>query len=122
MQLQNKLQTLFVVVLRHIPSGQMNSKLLFYDSINKSFADTIIDFNIHAMYTLDDRGQIKPSELKKKLNLSTEIALVVVGNDGGSDYQLTELYHNGSANGIETSLFTFNENRLKKRSYKLKWN
>lgn len=121
-QLQNKLQTLFVVVLRHIPSGKVNSKILFYNSKNKKFADSVIDFNIHAMYTIDEQSKLHPSGLKKLLNLKTEIAVVDFDKDGQADYQLTELYHNGSANGIETSIFTLKDNHLKKHSFNLKWN
>ena len=53
-RLRDSLCTLFLVLLKHYPTGAVNSKVLFYDNQKKEFAEKIVDFNLHALYDFDN--------------------------------------------------------------------
>ena len=105
-RLHDSLQTIYLVLLKHFPTGVVNSKVLFYDNQKKEFADKTFDFNLHALYDFDN-GKIKPTNLKSDFKItSPEIELVDFNKDGVSDYKFTRLFHNGTFNSIQTTILT----------------
>lgn len=106
-----------MILLKHMPGDQLNSKIIFYNNISKTFVDTVIDFNIHASYDIS-RGKLITSNLKKHFNITTpEIQLVDYDNDKINDYKFTRLYHNGTMNAIETIILKVNNDKIERLSF-----
>lgn len=103
-RLHDGLQTIFVVLLKHYLTGELNSKVLFYDNQKKEFAENVFDFNIWVLYYYDD-GKLKPTDLKTyfKIN-SPEIEVVDFNKDKINDYKFVRLWHNGTFNAIHTTI------------------
>jgi hypothetical protein len=100
-RLRDSLQTIFLVLLDHIPSGLLNGKLLFYDNMKKDFADKPLDFNLYALYSYEN-GILTTSNLKTELNITKpEIELVDFDKNGINDFKLNKLVHNGTLNATE---------------------
>ncbi|MBK9980927.1 MAG: hypothetical protein IPP15_00645 [Saprospiraceae bacterium] len=111
-------ETIFMVLLNHIPSGQLTSKVLFYDNITKAFEGKTLDFNIHALYNLEN-GELKPSNLKTVLNITApEIDLVDLDKTGHHAYKFTRLYHNGTSNILETTIVSISDMKIDTLEYK----
>ena len=121
LRLQDKSWTIFVVLFKHLPGGQVNSKLLFYNNFSKYFIEKPLDFNIHALYDFEN-GKLKPSNLKNQLKINTpEIERVNCEADGESKFRLTRLYHNGTANAIETLVLKVADNNVDTVDFNRKW-
>uniref|UniRef100_UPI00404847FA hypothetical protein n=1 Tax=Roseivirga sp. TaxID=1964215 RepID=UPI00404847FA len=108
--LRDSLNTLFLVLLRHHPTGYVNSRLLFYDNLKKEFTKESINLNLHAMYSIEGL-ELRNSNLKEhfQLELLPEIDRIDFDNDGRSDYRLSRLYHNGTSNAVLTAILKINE-------------
>lgn len=105
-RLYDSLQTIFLVLLKHYPSGELNCKALFYDNATKDFADKALDFKIYALYHFEN-GKLEPTNLKTAFKITTpEIELVDFNHDGINDYKLTRLFHNGTFNAIQTTIIS----------------
>lgn len=120
-RLHDSLQIIYIVILRHVPDGLVNSKILFYNNSSKRFIGKAIDFNLHALYEFDN-GNFKPTNLKEQLKITDpEIELVVKKKNGTNNYKLTRLYHNGTANAIETTILQVSGNKIDTLDFKQKW-
>jgi len=105
-RLRDSLQTVFLVLLRHFPTSNVDSRILFYNNGTRSFVGDAIDFKIYALYDLE-KGRLKPSYLKELLKIDhPEIAQVDHNEDGIMDYRVTRLYHNGTFNAIRTCVLS----------------
>ncbi|RYU93798.1 hypothetical protein [Emticicia agri] len=111
-RLQADFQTIFLVVLRHYPTGYTNSKVLFYDNDMKEFIPGTFDFNLLALYDNADR-KLKISNLKELFKIETpEIQLVDFNGDGFRDFQFTSLKHNGTYNAIQTTIISIKNHKI----------
>jgi low affinity Fe/Cu permease len=111
-RLCDSLQTIFVVLFKHYPTGYVNSKVLFYDNVKKEFADKTFDFNLWALYHFEN-GEFKPTNLKTDLKITTpEIELVDNDQDGINDFKFVRLWHNGTFNAIHTTILTIRNSQL----------
>jgi len=120
-RLHDTFQTLFLILFNHIPGGEVNSKVLFYDNQAKVFCDSLFDFNLHALYDTNN-GKLKPSNLKQELKInSPEIELVDFDKDGRNEFKFTRLFHDGTANAIETAILKVANNRLDTLDFEQIW-
>jgi hypothetical protein len=111
-QLYDSLQTIFVILLKHYPTSEVNSKILFYDNLNKKFADKEIEFKIYALYDYEN-GKLKTGYLKKLFKIeAAEIEQIDYNKDGVKDYKLMRLWHNGTFNAIHTTILTLKNNKI----------
>lgn len=119
-RLHDSLHTVFWVLLKH-PTGYVNSKVLFYDNLKKEFAPEAFDFNIFALYHFEN-GKFIPSNLKTAFKINTpEIELVDSNKDGINDFKFTRLYHNGTANSIQTTILTVKKAQIDTLDFDEKW-
>lgn len=117
-QLHSKDYTIYVVILKHMPGAELTSKLIFYNNISKQFIDSVVEFNISALYDYRDK-KIIPSGLKKALKIqNTEIKLIDYDKDGMKEYGFSRLYHNGTANAIETFILKVSGRKIEKLEFK----
>ena len=120
LRLRDSLQSIFMIIFQHIPGG-LDSKILFYDMGSKEFADRALDFKIHGLYDFDSL-KLTPTNLKEQFKIMTpEIELVDFNKDGVNDYKFTRLYHNGTANAIETAVIKVSNNKIDTLDFKQKW-
>ena len=120
-RLHDSLQTIFIVLFKHLPTEEVNSKLIFYSNSTKEFIGQPIDFNLHALYDFNN-GKLTLSNLKKRFKITTpEIELVDFDKDGINEFKLTRLYHNGTANAIETTVLKIYNNKIDTVEFKQKW-
>jgi hypothetical protein len=111
-RLNDSLQTIFLVLLKHYPTGKLNTKVLFYDNQKKEFSDTEFDFNLWVLYNFDN-GKLKPTKLKTDFKItSPEIEVVDVNKDGINDFKFVRLWHNGTFNSIHTTILTVKNNKI----------
>ena len=111
-RLHDSLQTIFLVLLKHFPTGYVNGKVLFYDNLDKEFADKTFDFNLWSLYHFEE-GEFKSTNLKMLFNITIpEIELVDYDKDGINDFKFTRLWHNGTANAIHTTILTVRDKQL----------
>lgn len=111
-RLHDSLTTTFVILLKHYPSEEVTSKVLFYDNGKKEFIGEPLDFKIYALYEFKD-GQLKPTSFKTNFNIDgPEIQLVDFDNDGIHDLKFTRLFHNGTFNAVHESILTVKNSRL----------
>jgi hypothetical protein len=111
-QLHDNLQTIYLVLLKHYPTGVVNSKVLFYNNQKKEFLNENFDLNLHALYDFNN-GQLKPTNLKTDFKITTpEIEIVDADQDGINDFKLVRLWHNGTFNALQTTILTVKDNQL----------
>ncbi len=111
-RLRDCAQSIFMIIYKPF-SGFVSSQVLFYDMDSKEFADSTLDFNIFALYHGCQDGKLVPGNLKDHFKInSPEIELVDFGKDGKMDYKFTRLYHNGTANAIETTILKVSKNKI----------
>jgi hypothetical protein len=116
----DSLTTIYLLLLRQMPGEQLNSKLIFYNNTLNKFLDTVIDFNISALYNIGN-GKFVPSNLKKQFKINTpEIQHVDYDNDKIYDYKLTRLFHNGTSNAIETFILKVNNDKIERLNFERK--
>jgi len=109
LQFRDSLHTIYLVLLRHEPTGYLNSKILFYDNKAKAFSEKVFDFNLHALYDFKEQ-KLTPSNLKVKLHIEgPEIDQLDYDRDGRMDYRFIRLVHNGTYNAIQTTVLTFQQ-------------
>lgn len=111
-RLQDSLQTIYLVLLKHYPTGELNSRALFYDNQKKEFIDKTFDFNLWILYNFDN-GKLKPTDLKTQFKInSPEIDVVDFNKDKINDYKFVRLWHNGTFNAIHTTILTVRNSRI----------
>jgi hypothetical protein len=118
LRLRDSLQTVFVVLLRHYPTSNLDSRILFYNHRTGAFVGGAIDFKIYALYDLE-KGRIKRSYLKELLEInSPELEQLDYNGDGIMDYRATRLYHNGTINAIRTCVLSVGDRSIDTLYYK----
>jgi len=111
-RLSDSLRTIFVVLLRHYPTGNLDSRILFYNPGTKAFIGDPIDFKVYALYDFE-KDKIKPSYLKEMLKIDNpELERLDYNGDGVMDYRLTRLYHNGTFNAMRTCVLSAGAHRI----------
>jgi hypothetical protein len=69
-----------------------------------------------------ENGEIKYSNLKDQLKYDfPEIELVDYDNDGTKDFKFTRLYHNGTANAVETTILTIANSQIDTLAFNREW-
>jgi hypothetical protein len=113
--------TLYWLILRHYPTDYINSIVLFYDNNSKQFFENTVDFNLHALYNFDSGGLIE-SNLKDAFKIvSPEIELIDFDKNGIKEFKFNGLYHNGTANGIESTIIGLSNNRIDTLNFVRRW-
>jgi hypothetical protein len=121
LRLHDSLTTVYLILFKVFPGGQVDGKLLFYDNIGKDFIDKSFDLRLFALYDLDN-GELKPTNLKEQFKITyPEISLVDFDNDKVNDFKFTRLYHNGTANAIETTIIKIYKNKIDTLDFKQNW-
>lgn len=111
-RLHDSLQTIYLVLLKHYPTGLVNSKVLFYDNQKKEFIDKTFDFNLHALYNFEN-SKLKPTNLKRDFEITIpEIETTDFDKDGINDFKFTRLFHNGTFNAIQTTILTVKNSKI----------
>lgn len=111
-QIHDSLQTIFLVLLKHYPTDEINSRILFYDNQKKEFADKDFEFKLYALYDFNN-GKLTPSNLKTNFKITTpEIQVLDYNKDGLNDYKFTRLFHNGTFNSIQTTILTIKNSKI----------
>lgn len=111
-RLQDSLQTIYLVLLKHYPIGELNSKVLFYDNQKKEFINNVFDFNLWVLYNFDN-GNLKPTDLKTYFKISSpEIEVVDFNKDKINDYKFVRLWHNGTFNAIHSTILTVSNGNI----------
>lgn len=100
------------MLLKHYPTGVVNSKVLFYDNQKKEYADNVFDFNLWVLYDFDN-GKLAPTKLKTKFEITVpEIEVVDFNKDGINDFKFVRLFHNGTINAIHSTILTIKDNKV----------
>ena len=111
-RLHDSLETIFWVLLKHYPTNEVNSYILFYDNERKEFIDYDFEFSLYALYNYEN-GNFKAGYLKKLFKIETsEIEKTDYNKDGIPDYKLVRLWHNGTFNAIHTTILTVMNNKI----------
>ncbi len=111
-RLHDSLQTIYLVLLKHNPANEVNSRVLFYDNQKKEFADNVFDFNLWVLYDFVN-GKLTPTKLKTDFEITTpEIEVVDFNKDGINDFKFVRFWHNGTFNAIHTTILTVKNNKI----------
>lgn len=111
-RLHDSLQTMYLVLLKHYPTDEVNSRVLFYDNQKKEFADKVFDFNLWILYDYEN-GKLTSTKLKTDFEVTTpEVEVVDFNNDGINDFKFVRLWHNGTFNAIHTTILTVKNNKI----------
>lgn len=98
----------YVVIFSSPPP--VTSKIFAYNIPSDSVLETEIDYHIDAMYDISDK--LTDSNLKKEFKMSApDIELINSGSDAGR-LKLRRLFHNGTDNSKETSVYKIEGKRL----------
>lgn len=111
-RLHDSLQTIFLVLLKHYPTEELTSKVLFYDNLKKEFIDNVPDFKLYGLYDFDNR-KLVPTNLKTAFKITNpEIEVLDINKDGINDFKFVRLWHNGTFNAIHTTILTIKNNSI----------
>ncbi len=111
-RLQDSLLTIYLVLLKHYTTGELNSRALFYDNQKKEFIDKTFDFNLWILYNFEN-AKLKPTDLKTQFKISSpEIEVVDFNKDKINDYKFVRLWHNGTFNAIHTTILTVRNSKI----------
>jgi hypothetical protein len=111
-QLKDSLHTIYLVLLKHYPTGELNSRALFYDNQTKEFINETFDFNLWILYNFEN-GKLKPTDLKTYFKISSpEIEVIDFNKDKINDYKFVRLWHNGTFNAIHTTILTVRNSEI----------
>ena len=111
-RLYDSLYTIYLVLLKHYPTDEVNSRALFYDNQKKEFVDNVFDFNLWVLYDFE-HGKLIPTKLKTDFEITTpEIEVVDFNKDGVNDFKFVRLWHNGTFNAIHTTILTVKNNKV----------
>ncbi len=122
--LKNEPYTIYYVLLEQQPTGRIIGKMFFYNNTSKTFNDEILDYYIYAMYNFNENGngKITPSNLKELFKITApDIKTVDFDKDGKNELKFNRLYHNGTANAIETTILKIDNQKLDTLSFEQKW-
>jgi hypothetical protein len=116
--MQTEANIIYLVLLKHLPSAELNCKILIYEKASNSFTAPL-DFNLFALYNLDQEKLVS-SNLKTKFHI-TNPEVEFAGFDSGSipKYRFTRLTHNGTYNAIETTVLKVNGTHVDTIEHKL---
>ncbi|WP_314509628.1 hypothetical protein [Xanthocytophaga agilis] len=96
------------VLLLNAPAGPLNSKVFLYNRIRNKTSESVIDYNIHALYTREN-NKLLISNLKELFRMpSPDIELLNREQDNIPKLKFTRLYHNGTTNAIEIASMKVN--------------
>lgn len=113
-RLKGNSHTIFLVLLKHYLTDEVNSRVIFYDNERKEFVDKEFDFKLYALYDYEN-GNLKAGYLKKLFKIVTpEIEVVDFNNDGINDFKFVRLWHNGTFNAIHTTILTVRNGKIDK--------
>jgi len=87
---------LFIVILR-APMSYARCKLFLYDKASNTVSGDAFDFNIWAMYGIDDNGNMKRSNLYKQMQLNKDDIAI----KKASNLFLRRIKHNGTSSELE---------------------
>ncbi|MBP6732536.1 MAG: hypothetical protein KA149_10785 [Chitinophagales bacterium] len=119
LRLHDSAQTLYLILYRHLPGNEVNSKVLFYNNTYKTFSPAK-DFKLYALYDFDG-VKLNPSNLKKAFNIQEpEIEITDFNKDGINDYRFNRLYHNGTFNSLQSTVLAVNKNKIDTLDFKEK--
>jgi len=111
--------TVYIIIFKFFENA--NCKILLYDNNSKTFNDNIIDFNLSGSYEIEN-GKLQPTNLKKLFKINTpEIEFSDFDHNRIQQLKLTRLYHNGTANAIETTILKISKNKIDTLDFKQKW-
>jgi len=111
-RLRDRLQTIFLVLLKNYPAEEVSGQVLFYDNNKKAFATQGFDFKLYALYSFDN-GKLIPSNLKSLFKINApEIEVVDINMDGINEYKFVRLWHNGTFNALHTMILSVNKESL----------
>lgn len=119
--LSNEDWSVFLVLMQHKPTGALNCKILFYENGSKEFVHKPLDFNLHALYHIE-RGALMSTDLRKHFDVKIpEVSLIDFDRDGKDDFEFVRLYHNGSANAIETTVLSVRRSSIDTLKFERVW-
>lgn len=107
-RLKDSLHTVYLVLLKHFPTGVVNGKILFFDNQKKNLTHPI-DFNLHASYELTD-GSLIPSNLNK--DSDPDIEPTDFDKDGVNDFKFRRLVHNGTYTATQTTIISIRNSSI----------
>lgn len=117
-RLKDSLQTLYLILLKNYPTGELSSKVLFYNSERKEFIGSPMDFLIYGLFDFEN-NELKPSYFKTTFKIDTpEIEREDFDGDGINDFKFTRLYHNGTSNAIHSAVLTTKNSRIDTLEFK----
>ncbi len=87
---------LFIVILR-APMSYARCKLFLYDKVSNIVSGDAFDYNIWAMYGIDDNGNMKRSSLYKQMQLNKDDIAI----KKASNLFLRRIKHNGTSSELE---------------------
>ena len=106
---------LYIVILK-TPLSYTHCKLFLYDPASKRVSQNVVDYNIWAMYGIDDNGSMKRSSLYKQLQLNSDDIAV----KKKSNLFLRRIKHNGTTSDLEEITLKVNGLALDTVSYRSK--
>ncbi|HZX59999.1 MAG TPA: hypothetical protein VFE54_14790 [Mucilaginibacter sp.] len=117
-RLRESLYTMYMVLTERMnnPDGE----ILFYDNKANKFIDQPIDFNLFGLYN-EDKGRLYPSNLKTLFKITSPEIELIKDKKGIAEYKFNRLYHNGTANAIETTILKVVNNKIDTVLFKQKW-
>jgi hypothetical protein len=117
-KLEDSAYTIYIVLCKR--RIYVNSEILFYDNKTNLFVDKPIYFNLFALYD-EENGRLQPSNLKTFFKITSPEIELIKDNKGIKEYKLNGLYHNGTANAIETTILKVDNNKIDTVKFKQKW-
>ena len=98
----------------------VRATIFAYNNKLDSVLETEIDYKIHAMYDINDNN-LTDSNLKKEFNITyPDIELVNTDSNGTGRLKIQRLFHNGTINAKETSIYKIEGKRLVRTFFNVK--
>jgi hypothetical protein len=117
-RLRDSLHTTYLVIFKRM--AYVNSKILFYNNKVNKLIDQPIDFNLFALYN-EENGRLQPSNLKTLFKITSPEIELIKDKNGAVEYKFNGLYHNGTANAIETTILKVLKNEIDTVNFQQKW-
>lgn len=97
----------------------LRATIFAYNNKLDSVLETEVDYKIHAMYDIIG-DKMADSNLKKEFNITfPDIELVNGDSNGTSELKIRRLFHNGTINGKETSVYKIEGKRIVRTYFNL---
>lgn len=116
----NRINEMYMVFLQ-TPQGILTSRLLF-ENVHRSENKAILEFNINTMYDFQD-GKFTRSNLMDHFNIKEPIVVFTSRWKRGpaTAVKLSRLWHNGTANALETTILGIDSTDVDTLSFDRKW-